>query len=113
MADFVAMRDAFKLIKELFAAMGVRDDYARNLGKWLREAGMVDVGGVVLDVRLGAMNEKSDMAAMGAESYRLATAGLVKAARCECGLSALVLFVPGFSGSSWPNKEARIKCPSE
>ena len=95
MAEFVAVRDAFKLIKELFAAMGVRDDYARNLGKWLREAGMVDVGGAVLDVRLGAMNEKRDIAAMGAESYRLATAGLVKAARCECGPSARVSFVRG------------------
>ena len=38
MADFVAIRDAFKLIKELFAAMVVRGDCARNLGKWLREA---------------------------------------------------------------------------
>ena len=76
-----AMKESFKLIKELFKGMGVEDVYARQLKTWLVDAGMEDVEERVLDVKLGAANANEDLARKGTRSFVLATTGLVDVAR--------------------------------
>ncbi|KAL8896245.1 MAG: hypothetical protein Q9207_007798 [Kuettlingeria erythrocarpa] len=93
-SDGVAMRDAFRLIKELFKGMGVEDGYARQLRGWLESEGLQDVGQTILDVRLGKTNAKEDMAVKGVSAFTLATEGLVRAARgqlCACWFPRLFL----------------------
>lgn len=83
-SDGVAMRDAFRLIKELFRGMGVGYEYARLLRSWLEEAGLENVEERVLDVPLGKTNPKPEMAAKSIRSFTSATRGLVAAAASEC-----------------------------
>ena len=80
-SEGVAMRESFRLIKELFRGIGVDDVYARALRGWLEEMGMEEVREKVLDVRLGAANEDAGLAIKGTRSFVLATQGLVKVAR--------------------------------
>ena len=89
-----AMWDAFRLIKELFKAMGAGSEYARELGEWLREGGVEGVGERVLDVPLGRKNPKKELAAMGVRSFMSAVAGLVEVARGEsCFLFSVFCFL--------------------
>lgn len=87
------MRDAFRLIKQLFEAMGVGYEYARHLKGWLEEVGMESVEERMLDVPLGAANPEREMAAKGVRSYALATKGLVAAAKGKLVLGFLRFLV--------------------
>jgi gliotoxin biosynthesis N-methyltransferase len=80
-SEGLAMKDAYRLIKELFKSMGVEDAYAQSLKGWLVEAGLEDVHEKVLDVPLGKANAKEDMGTKATRSVVLATQGLVQVAR--------------------------------
>jgi hypothetical protein len=84
-----ALKDTFRLIKELFGKAGVDCEYARRLKGWLLEMGLEKVEELVLDVPLGKSNENTELGQKGAKSVGMATAGLVDYARCKSSISTI------------------------
>lgn len=88
-SESAALKDAFRLIKELFGKAGIDYEYARRLKGWLLEMGLEKVEESVLDVPLGKSNGNTELGQKGAKSFGMATAGLVDYARCESSIATI------------------------
>lgn len=76
-----AMGELFKLVKEVFGAMGVGYDHAKSLKAMLVEAGLDVMDEKIFDVPLGAKNPDAEMGRKSAYAFTTGAAGIVGAAK--------------------------------
>ncbi|KAF2264627.1 hypothetical protein CC78DRAFT_533001 [Lojkania enalia] len=76
-----AMGELFKLVEEVFGAMNVGHDHAKDVKGMLEEEGLEVVEERIVDVPLGAKNPSPDMGRKSAIAFAMGADGIVGAAR--------------------------------
>ncbi|KAF2122851.1 putative methyltransferase SirN-like protein [Lophiotrema nucula] len=80
-----AMGELFELVKDVFGAMDVGYDHARDIKTMFQDAGLEQVEERVYDVPLGAKNPDAEMGQKSAHAFTMGAAGIVGAAKSTPG----------------------------
>ena len=85
--DGPAMHQFIRLMADLFKSIGAGTSYAQTMGRWVEEAGFVDVQDKLFDVYLGAKNKDKKLGEQSAMSTAIAAKGLINFVKSESGRS--------------------------